>query len=55
MTCAQIRGSPHWSSASGFVDSRQRAAFLDQACADDEALRREVDSLLAHESRPGAS
>jgi serine/threonine protein kinase/tetratricopeptide (TPR) repeat protein len=26
-----------------------RAAFLDQACADDHALRREVESLLSHE------
>src|SRR5262245_3128204 len=28
-----------------------RAAFLDDACAGDEALRREVESLLAHEDR----
>ena len=27
-----------------------RAAFLDQACADDEELRREVESLLAYEN-----
>ena len=27
-----------------------RAAFLDEACAGDEQLRREVDSLLAHDS-----
>jgi len=27
----------------------QRAVFLDDACAGDEALRREVESLLAHE------
>src|SRR5208282_2922075 len=25
----------------------QRAAFIEQACGDDEALRREVESLLA--------
>jgi eukaryotic-like serine/threonine-protein kinase len=30
-----------------------RAAFLQQACAGDEALRREVDSLLAEEPRAG--
>ena len=30
-------------------DSSQRAAFLDEACAGDEALRREVQSLLAYE------
>ncbi len=28
----------------------ERAAFLDEACAGDEALRREVESLLAEES-----
>jgi len=28
-------------------DSGQRAAFLDEACAGDESLRREVESLLA--------
>ncbi|MCX6545425.1 MAG: protein kinase [Acidobacteria bacterium] len=27
----------------------ERAAFLDDACGDDQALRREVESLLAHE------
>src|SRR5262245_18901404 len=29
----------------------QRAAFLDKACAGDETLRREVESLLAHEAQ----
>jgi Tol biopolymer transport system component/tRNA A-37 threonylcarbamoyl transferase component Bud32 len=32
-------------------DESQRAAFLQQACAGDEALRGEVDSLLAHEKQ----
>ena len=32
-------------------EPHERAAFLDDACADDEALRREVESLLAHDSR----
>ena len=32
-------------------EPHERAAFLDEACADDEALRREVESLLAHASR----
>jgi serine/threonine-protein kinase len=32
-------------------EPHERAAFLDDACADDEALRREVESLLAHRSR----
>jgi len=32
-------------------EPHERAAFLDEACAHDEALRREVESLLAHESR----
>jgi len=27
-------------------EEEQRAAFLEQACAGDEALRREVESLL---------
>jgi serine/threonine protein kinase len=31
-----------------------RARFLEQACADDEALRREVESLLAQEGRAGS-
>ncbi len=31
-----------------------RARFLKQACADDEALRREVESLLAHDERAGS-
>ena len=29
-------------------DPAERAAFLDDACADDQALRREVEELLAH-------
>ncbi|MFN0170152.1 MAG: serine/threonine-protein kinase [Bryobacteraceae bacterium] len=32
-----------------------RAAFLDQACGADLSLRREVESLLAHESEDGAT
>ena len=31
----------------------ERAAFLDEACADDGALRREIESLLAHASAAG--
>ena len=30
-------------------DPRERAAFLDEACAGDHALRREVESLLAQD------
>src|SRR5437763_12571483 len=30
-----------------------RAAFLDEACGDDPALRREVESLLAHQQPTG--
>ena len=30
----------------------ERAAYLDNACAGDESLRREVDSLLAAPSQP---
>src|SRR5438270_568712 len=29
--------------------SEERAKFLDEACSDDHALRREIESLLAHE------
>src|SRR4030095_12140247 len=29
------------------LEVSQRAAFLDQACADDEVLRRKIDALLA--------
>ena len=32
-------------------EPHERAAFLDEACADDEALRREIESLLAHVRR----
>ena len=32
-------------------DEGKRASFLDQACAGDPALRREVESLLAYENR----
>ncbi len=36
------------------VDSDERAAFLERACADDPALRREVESLLAsHQQASG--
>ena len=31
------------------LDPRERAAFLDEACAGDDELRREVESLLNHE------
>ena len=31
------------------LDPRERAAFLDKACAGDHVLRREVESLLSHE------
>ncbi len=34
--------------AAAELDARQVAAFLAAACADDESLRREVESLLAH-------
>ncbi len=33
--------------------STQRAAFLDEACAGDEALRKEVESLIRFQERPG--
>src|SRR5262245_29139783 len=32
-------------------DASERAAFLHEACAGDEALRRDVESLLTYESR----
>ena len=33
------------------VERAKRAAFLAQACAGDDALRRDVESLLARESK----
>ena len=35
-------------------DPRQRAAFLDEACAGDETLRREVESLLSSHDQAGS-
>ena len=35
-------------------EESQRAAFLNEACAGDDALRREVESLLACEGEPEA-
>jgi tetratricopeptide (TPR) repeat protein/predicted Ser/Thr protein kinase len=35
-------------------EAGERARFLEQACADDEPLRREVESLLAEEGRAGS-
>jgi hypothetical protein len=32
-------------------DARERAAFLGEACAGDDSLQREVESLLANERR----
>ena len=34
-------------------DAVERAAFLDEACAGDDDLRREVESLLAEQKRMG--
>ena len=36
--------------AAAELESGRRVAFLDQACAGDEELRREVESLLAYEN-----
>jgi len=33
------------------LDESQRAQFLDQSCGSDEEIRREVESLLAHEKK----
>ena len=33
------------------LDESRRASFLEQSCEGDEVLRREVESLLAHERR----
>src|SRR5262249_59770722 len=35
-------------------EASRRAAFLDQFCAGDEELRREVESLLASDAQAGA-
>ena len=34
-------------------EPHERGAFLDEACADDEPLRREIESLLAHATAAG--
>jgi serine/threonine protein kinase len=45
---------PRWTTVDGLLEAalerapHDRAAFLDEACAGDEALRQEVESLLAH-------
>src|SRR4029453_12826744 len=50
---------PRWTSVDGLFEAalaqpgHQRAAFLDEACGRDETLRREVESLLAHEREAG--
>ncbi|RPI27897.1 MAG: serine/threonine-protein kinase [Acidobacteria bacterium] len=50
--------SPRWRQIKKIYGSvlerepEQREAFLDQACAGDETLRKEVSSLLAQEGRP---
>ncbi len=50
---------PRWTSVGGLLEAalerspHERAAFLDEACAGNETLRLEVDSLLAHESEAG--
>ena len=36
-------------------EGSQRVAFLNEACAGDEALRREIESLLAEEKEAKAS
>ena len=50
---------PRWTNVDRLLDAaldrapEQRGAFLREACGDDEALRREVASLLAHRSGAG--
>jgi eukaryotic-like serine/threonine-protein kinase len=47
---------PRWTTVDGLFEAalerppNERAAFLNDVCAGDEALRREVESLLAHKS-----
>jgi eukaryotic-like serine/threonine-protein kinase len=51
--------NPRWTTVDGLFEAAlerapgDRAAFLDEACAGDEGLRREVESLLAHNSQAG--
>ena len=35
------------------LNVRERAAFLEEACGNDESLRREVESLLGQKEKPG--
>ncbi len=37
------------------LDASRRAEFLEHACGEDELLRRELESLLAHEQKLGIS
>ncbi len=41
--------------AAALLEPGERSAFLDHNCGDDPELRREVESLLAHDSGPGRS
>ncbi len=36
------------------LEPARREVFLTEACGGDEALRSEVESLLAHETEPGS-
>ena len=40
--------------ASGLADPEERRAYLDAACAGDETLRQEVESLMAADERSGS-
>ena len=46
---------PRWTTVDGLLEAalerepQERASFLREACAGNETLRREVESLLAHE------
>ena len=50
---------PRWTTVDGLLEAalerspQERASFLREACAGNETLRLEVESLLAHEREAG--
>ncbi|MCZ6793637.1 MAG: protein kinase, partial [Planctomycetota bacterium] len=49
MSSDQLRHTLDLFAAARRLPAEERATFLDEACADDASLRREVEALLAHE------
>jgi serine/threonine protein kinase len=54
MSDTQSRAKEIFLTAATIVPAEQRQAYIDAQCGDDEALRREVEQLLAHHAGAGA-